>query len=315
MKNIVALILLISSFIVPAFSQDSPGIEFTIRYFDKAIYFPDSRILVRVEIHNNSAQTYRFKASPKRAFNLDFSVKTISNEPIEHAEEFIIDRNSDQAVLYRDFSLEPGERYATVEDITRFVKITRPGVYVVSANYFPELYTDPQSRYFTSNMLTLSVHAGSMEEEPEIIIDRDTGEALTQLQIPPDEVIEYTLSARQKGDWNKFFLYIDIEGMYIQDGGRESSYKRWMSDAERRTALSTYKESLVAGGAADEFVMLPTSFEVVKTSYTPTEAGVIVIEKFAYTDYTEVKRFTYYLRRRDRIWTIFDYEVQNLRTE
>ena len=315
MKKTYALILLLSIFVGSAFSQEPFGIEFTIRYFDKSIYFPDSRILVRAEIHNNSAQTYRFKASPQRVYNLDFIVKTISNEPIEHAREFIIDRNSDQPVLYRDFSLEPGERYAIVEDITRYAKIAKPGVYIISASYFPELYTDPQSSSISSNMLTLSVQAGTSRDDPEAIIDRETGEVLRQSQVPPDEVVEYMLSARQKGDWDKFFLYIDIEGLYVQDRGRENSYNRWMSDEERRTALSVYREKLMDSGNAEEFILLPNSFEILKTSYTPTEATVIVVEKFNYTDYTEVKEYSYFLRRRDSIWTIFNYEVQNLRTE
>lgn len=315
MKKAFVLFVLISILVGPVFPQVNPGIEFTIRYFDKSIYFPDSRILVRAEIYNNSAQTYRFKASPQRAFTLDFSVKTLANESLEHAQQFIIDRNSDQPVLYRDFSLEPGERYAIVEDVTRYIRIARPGVYIIRASYFPELYTDPLSRFISSNMLTLSVQAGSTEDVPETIIDRETGAVLRQLPIPPDEVVEYALSARQKADWDKFFLYIDIEGLYLQDRGRENSYKRWSSDQERRTALHVYRERLTDDGNSDEFILLPNSFTIQKTSYTPTEASVIVIEKFAYTGYTEVKQFTYFLRRRDRIWTIFNYEVQNVRTE
>jgi hypothetical protein len=123
------------------------------------------------------------------------------------------------------------------------------------------------------------------------------------------------LNARQRGDWDKFFLYIDVEGLYLQDRGREESYQRRLSDSERRAALRDYRDSLTRGTTVDEFLLIPTEFEIQKTSYTPVEAIVLVIEKFDYTDFTEVKQFTYYLRRRDRIWTLYNYEVQNLRTE
>ena len=52
-----------------------------------------------------------------------------------------------------------------------------------------------------------------------------------------------------------------------------------------------------------------------KTSYTPSEATVIVMERFRHTGFTEVKEYTYYLSRTDRVWTVYDYSVKNLGTE
>jgi hypothetical protein len=42
---------------------------------------------------------------------------------------------------------------------------------------------------------------------------------------------------------------------------------------------------------------------------------VQVLEKFRQRDFTELKRYTYYLTRRDRIWLITGYETVNLGTE
>jgi hypothetical protein len=42
---------------------------------------------------------------------------------------------------------------------------------------------------------------------------------------------------------------------------------------------------------------------------------VVVLEKFRTGTYVERKRYTYYLHRRDDVWTISDYTVQNLGTE
>jgi hypothetical protein len=296
-------------------AQTSGDIEFSIRYYDKAIYFPDSQVLVRAELYNNSSETYRFKVSPARVFNLDFEVRTLSNETIEHADEFIIEKNSDQPILYREYSLEPGERYAVVEDLTRYVSIEKPGIYVVKGLYHPELNVTTDSESIVSNTLMLSVQPGTSEAGPTVIIDRDTGEPLRQVVMPPDEVVDYMLKARQKGDWDKFFLYIDLEGLYLRDRGREESYKRRMSDAERRAALQAYRATLTQATTSDEFLLIPHEFEIIKTSYTPDSASVLVIEKFAYPDYTEIKQYTYYLTRRDRIWVLNNYELTNLGTE
>jgi hypothetical protein len=64
-----------------------------------------------------------------------------------------------------------------------------------------------------------------------------------------------------------------------------------------------------------DIVLIPTQFEVQTTSYTPFEATVLVLEKFKQRDFTEIKRFTWYLTRRDRIWLITGYETVNLGTE
>jgi hypothetical protein len=64
-----------------------------------------------------------------------------------------------------------------------------------------------------------------------------------------------------------------------------------------------------------DIVLIPTAFSILETRYTPFAATVLVTEKFAQRDYTEVKRFTYSLTRRDRIWLITGYEAVNLGTE
>jgi len=315
LKRIIQVFVLFCAFAVNIAAQSTGDVEFSIRYFDKAIYFLDSHIFIRVEVYNNSADTYRFKVSPNRVFNLDFEVKTLSNEVLEHSQEFIIERSSDQPVLYREYSLEPGERYAVVEDLTRYISIGKPGVYMIKAHYYPELSIGNSDTYLFSNTLTLSIRPGSSEIGPEIVIDRETGNILEQIPMPPDEVVEYMLKARQKGDWDKFFLYIDLESLYLKDGRREESYKRMMSDSERRTALSSYRDSLMNQATADEIILTPTEFDVLKTSYTRTDASVIVVEKFSYPDYTEIKQYTYYLSRRDTIWFITNYELRNIGTE
>ena len=311
--SLIILIAAISTFY--GFAESVTGIVYSIRFYDKAIYFSDSRIYVRAEIYNNSPETFRFKVSPQRVFNIDFEVRTLANEQLEHSEQFIIDRNSDQPLLYREVSLEPGERYAVVEDLTDYVSITKPGTYTFRSTYHPELDINTTTMALTSNYLALSIHVGTVVDDPETIIDRDTGNVLQQQPLPPDEVIAYMLTARQKSDWNKFFLYIDIEGLYTQDRGNEESYTRRLSDSERREALRKYREALASETTTDDFLLIPTTYQITKTSYTPNEATVLVVEKFAYSDFTEVKQYTYYLRRRDTIWTLYNYEVQNLGTE
>ena len=79
--------------------------------------------------------------------------------------------------------------------------------------------------------------------------------------------------------------------------------------------IKLFKEQLKEERIEQEILVIPTIFEVAKTTYTRFEGTVQVIEKFAYRDYTEIKRFTYYLRRMDKYWIIYNYQIQNLGTE
>ena len=79
--------------------------------------------------------------------------------------------------------------------------------------------------------------------------------------------------------------------------------------------LEEFKKGLTQQVVDQDIVLIPQEFEIVKTEYTSREGSVRVIEKFRYPTYTEVKEYTYSLQKRDGIWYIVDYTVQNLRTE
>jgi hypothetical protein len=52
-----------------------------------------------------------------------------------------------------------------------------------------------------------------------------------------------------------------------------------------------------------------------RTEYNNQEGTVTVLEEFNYGNFTERKRYTYYVQRRDDIWTVVDYSVVNLGTK
>ena len=64
----------------------------------------------------------------------------------------------------------------------------------------------------------------------------------------------------------------------------------------------------------NDILLVPSSFEILKTSYTQNEATVVVDEEFIFPDYTEFKKYTFYLHRYGAVWTIYNYEVRNLGT-
>ena len=310
-KNIIFSLIFIFSVIFPVFSQQ---VEVKIRYYDKKIYYTDSPVQLKLEITNNSPDTFRFKSSDVRSFNYDFTVKTLGNRTLPHSKEFTMDRGTNQQVFFREISLAPGETYSIITELSDFAEITDAGVFIISAKFFPELYTSEYSEYIQSNNLTLNLRPAASSVEIQDIIDFETGEIINAHPIPPDEVIEYMLSARQKSQWNKFLLYLDLEGLYLRSQANAERYRR-LSQKDRLHEIEKYKQMLLSETVDTDIAMIPLEFKVLRTSYTEYNAEVKVSEKFQYQGFIELKEYIYYLHRDRDIWYIYDYDVRNLGTE
>ena len=313
MKRLV-VITLISIFSTYLYADNADALEITIRFFDKSIYFSESTVEIKLELFNDGPTPVRFKLAESRAFSIDFDVRSATNVRAERSRGFIVTRGADSPVFFREIILEPGEHFAFVETLNDYIKMPNPGIYVVRAHFYPELYRSDSVERLISNALMLTVHPGTIESEPAVSIDIETGRILQQAALPPDEVVEFMLRARQKAEWEKFFLYIDLERLYTRTAGAAEQYAR-LSDDKRRSVLDQYRNSMMSPTTADDILLIPAEFEAQKTTYTRTEAQVLVIERFKYPGFTEIKEYTYYLSRRDRVWMVYDYAVRNLGAE
>ncbi|MBN2442443.1 MAG: hypothetical protein JXJ04_13900 [Spirochaetales bacterium] len=312
-KYVLPLILLMICFAAGA--EESGKIDLTINFYQKRIYYLNqSDIFIKIALTNNTAETYRFKAATNKFFNIDFEVKTLSNLILDHSEKFIIERNSLKQVFFREMSLEPGEEYGFVTDLRDFVTFENAGIYSIQAFFYQELLTQPGSVSLESNKLTLSVRPPVVLKEMQAVIEVETGEALQRTSLPPDEVITYMLNARQRSQWEKFFLYIDLETLLLRNPQRSVRYKK-LSQSGREEMLNDYRLSLMQDKVEQDILVIPQHFEILETTYTPLNATVIVLEYFDYRDYTEKKRYTYYLKKKDKYWFVVDYTLVSIGTE
>ena len=79
--------------------------------------------------------------------------------------------------------------------------------------------------------------------------------------------------------------------------------------------IQDYKLDLMQSRIDNAIVAIPESFYIEKTVYTQTEGSVSVIQWFKYDTFKEKKRYTYSVQKRDEVWHIYDYTVENLGTE
>ena len=312
MKKIILLLYLslAAASLTFAFSEN---VLVSIRFFDKKVYYPDSEIQLQVRIINNSTNNFSFNSAEIKSFNFNFNVKTLTNISIHESDEYLLRNRTNNPVFYREITLLPGEEYAFITYLDDYVDITESGIYIIQSKFYPEFQLGYGSRYIESNILTLSVRPSINIPIFQEQIDIETGEILEMISMPPDEVVKYIIEARQHNSWNKYFLYLDIPALLQNHPDLKHAYKN-VSEEKQMIMIDEYKNNLKNNLVDNDILVKPSSFEILKTTYTQSEATVEVNKKFIYSDITEFKKYTYYLHRFGNIWSIYDYEVINLGT-
>ena len=280
-KKAAILIVLLTLVPVAAFTQQSE-IDVNIRFFNKELYYPDSSIMIKVEITNGSASPYHFELADNRIYNISFEVRTLTNEALPQSQQLIIERSSNQRVFFRNVTIGPSEQFSFYEDLSSYVDITRPGAYVVQATFYPEINVPGISQTgIASNQLSLSIRPSMREMTLPTAEDAVEMARLQKVSLPPDEVVSYTLRARQRSQWDKFFLYLDVESLLTNDPARRRRYLQ-LSEDDRMEMLQDYRDQLRNEQVDGDIIVIPDDFDVIKTEYTPEEATVQVIERFQY---------------------------------
>ena len=311
-KHISLILLMFLIRITAAWAADP---VFSIRYYNKKIYYPESPIQIKVILTNPESESLSFKIAENRTFNFLFTLKTLKNESLPPSRDYLINYNSNEPAYYRVVTLEPGEEFGFILDLDSFVDVSDPGVYILEGKFFDDL-NNAEERGIDSNKLSLTIRPGMYASAYADEIDLETGEILKRENLPPDEVVAYTLRARQKDMWNKFFLYIDLKDILLQNDRIRRQFER-MTEEEQHRELEEYREKLQSGSLPENqsIVDIPREFEILQTSYTSHEATVVVRETFQNIGFRDIKRYTYYLHRYDNIWKIHRYEVKNVGTE
>lgn len=315
---IIAIFSIFAQIKVFAQSNDFENASVSIKYYNRTIYYPgdaeENPVYVHVTIKNTGVETLRFKLADDRAFSLDFNAYTVKNQRLNQTDSIIEKRTTNQTVYFREISLEYGEEYSFVENLKDYLIIEDPSVYYLEVTFYPELYKTKKVS-LKSNRLTLEVRPSpSSSSSSYLPVKENSAELLKQEYLSPDKVVEQTIVARQKSLWDQYFLYIDVESLLKRNKTLRNKYNTVSAD-ERERMLDAFKADLMQSRIENDIISIPEKFQIVKTTYSPTEGSVEVLEWFKYPNFSEKKSYTYKLRQREGIWIIYDYVVVNLGTE
>jgi hypothetical protein len=303
-------------------SLTAEDVDLSIRFYDKKVYHVSGTsgepIYVQVTLTNRSPRTYRFKLADERVFSIDFDIRNLSNQSLEPADYILHKRSESRNVYFREIAVESGESFSFVEDLRNYAALRDPGSFVVQGRIFPELFREASgsSAPLESNRLNLNLLPPALPGPDGIPFEMDveTNALLVRERLPPDEVTAYMLRARQKSQWEKFFLYMDLEAMITNDAVRR---RAWLAESAegRRRMMARYKEDLKNSTADEDIALVPSDFRIENTSYSGETGSVVVTEWFQTGRITERRRYTYNFRKHDDIWTVQNYTVVKLGTE
>ena len=215
----------------------------SIKFYDKTMYYPDAAdsnpVFIHITVRNTGTDTLRFKLADDRMFSIDFNAYTIKNERLSQTEMLVRKRTTNQTVYFREIALEAGEEYSFVENLKEYLTVANPSVYYVDLTFYPELYRFRDER-ITSNRLTLEVRPSpSAASSSSIPVEAGTVRILQPEAIPPDQVVERTIVARQKSLWDQYFLYMDVEAMLERTPSQKRRYRAASAD-ERERMIGAY---------------------------------------------------------------------------
>lgn len=314
LKYILYLSLLFFFLSIDLYSL-SGDIQCSIRYFNKKIYYEGDQIELRVELFNNSPENFSFQTTDPKYYNTKITIKDLTGKELTDKYKFTRETIDFQPIYYRNMTILPGEMFAFNILLNDIIDLSEPGLYFIRLEFFVKANSDTVS--LKSNVLDLSLRPNTGVSEVQKIIDYETGEILRREKKGPDEVVKYAIEALQKNEFDKFFLYLDLKSIMLKSQIIREQYSR-LSAEKQQKILEDYKLMLEKNmkydfrtADAEAIIYRPIYYEILKTWYTDSNAEVIVTEKFKYEQLTEIKEYTYKLKKVDGIWVIYDYLVMN----
>ncbi|QMU99383.1 hypothetical protein F0310_03100 [Borrelia sp. A-FGy1] len=297
------------------FSRDYKGLDFKVKFFNQSIYRINSNISVEVSLANASNDLVTLEMGDINTFGFDFDVTDTTNIRVKRPIEYVKDRSKNVAIPVRTLTLRPNEKFSVVMSLNQFVQFDKDGVYFVKGVFFPDI-SDLQKR-IESNVITLFLKPkrDDMNEKAEkldfsnLSSDHNIQGVLKRVNLSPDKIVEYLFEALRLGEKEKFFLYIDIESLILNDKNKAYLYKQELKSGYSNM-LEEYKEYLWSGTGAD-ISKIPSKFSIVETTYTDSTGKVTSDLYFDDGHFYITKRYTFFFKKYDYYWIIYDYAVQN----
>ena len=291
--------------------------DVNIRFYNKKIYTPDSAVEILVELENKTENPIAFLSADNKIYNIKVKAATLQGVLCEPSDLYLKTMAIQEPYQYKEIILQPNESYSFRIVLADYVVINQADSYKIEVLFFGQLSQNP-GEAAVSNPLFLNIGEAESTQEEILTAAEETVQpssaAARRSAMEPDRVVAFTIDALMNKKNDDFFLYIDLESLYLKNAERKDLYMKG-SEEVRNALLNEYRRKITEGNAEREFVLIPNRYEISLTTYTATNAQVTVIEFFDRVTFTEKKEYKYRLEKKDSVWRIKDYAVRNLGIE
>jgi len=297
-------------------SYAEQGVELTIHFHERSIYYADSDIIVQFQVVNRSTEPFLFNTSFDKYFTFDFEIKDFAGRAVSHSRAYEVARTQFQPVKIDEITLKKNEVYGVRINLTEWFDLRDPGEYIVKGIFYPFLKTDSEGdpSIQTANELYLQLnppYSKQVREEQRVEEIR----RLKAESLPPYEVVRVMLEALQMNDFDVYFLYIDFDQFIRQFTNARELYLEAPDRDKKKIINEQFKPYLKGENELEDIPFIehiPRNFEIVRTEIVGSDAVVEVIEDFQYGNLQRRKRYRYFLHKFDDKWLLQKYEVVNL---
>lgn len=312
MKRILFLTAILFWTTAQIFAQiTNPSVN--IRFYNKKIYTPDSQIQIMVELENETETPIAFYLADNKLYNVNVKVASLKGVLCDPSDYYLKTMAIKEPYQYKEVVLQPNERYSFRLRLNDYVTIDKTESYEVTVSFYGNLVRNA-GEAAVSNTLYLNINEGSEDSVPAAALKpaaATSAAAPQRVRMAPDKAVAFTIDAMMNRKWDDFFLYIDLESLYLKNADRKEQYLNRPEEI-RKALLSDYRTKITEGNVEKEFVLIPSRYEITLTTYNETNAQVTVLEYFDRVTFTEKKEYKYRLEKQDSIWMIEDYIVRNL---
>jgi len=182
--------------------------QFSIRYHNKRIYYPDEQIELKLTISNPTGSALTFYISDDPKYSFGFDLRTLVGKPMPLASEF----NTQGGGVYRVVHLGPGQDLSIRVPLNDWIAPLHPGQYRLTGFFYPEMRK-------TEGMVVVSESSLDLTIMPETglrwgdELDLEIRMALIDRNLDPWAVVSESLSNRQELKFNRAALYLDLDSL------------------------------------------------------------------------------------------------------
>ncbi len=188
-------------------------LNFSIRYQDKNIYYPEDEIELKLTISNPTGSdmsdiTFYLADDPRQSFGFD--LRSLTGEPMPLAAGFIAALNNRSA--YRVVHLAPGQELSISVPLNDWADLSGAGQYRLTGTFYPRMRSQNAPAVLAESVLDLTVMP-DYERRWEDELDEEVRTALIRRDLDPWSIVRETMENRRDGRYNRAMLYLDFESL------------------------------------------------------------------------------------------------------